>query len=259
MNRMALSRPDRRFFCGASPSWLPRTVRGSWLGNGHMMMLEKNELEIAAFMADWLQDNVEKGIRASIRYEIDTRWSYEIFLIDRSQSEWCIWAAICETEKACCACLDLYFKESSNWRSDCTKVGLLLIATNKESTINDAAIFLFSFILRLRVRGSFMGPIKCGLLSEAQLRSADQEVRKEREKLCSLTETIGKNSRIIRLARQLHLRPCLLAKIHILGRCPVQDLLTSGGIKYLSQRRPNGFPAFTMRLLRERKRLKELS
>ena len=33
-------------------------------GNGHMMMLEKNELEIAAFMADWLQDNVEKGIKA---------------------------------------------------------------------------------------------------------------------------------------------------------------------------------------------------
>jgi hypothetical protein len=33
-------------------------------GNGHMMMLEKNELEIAAFMAGWLQDNVEKGIKA---------------------------------------------------------------------------------------------------------------------------------------------------------------------------------------------------
>lgn len=30
-------------------------------GNGHMMMLEKNELEIAAFMASWLRDNVEKG------------------------------------------------------------------------------------------------------------------------------------------------------------------------------------------------------
>jgi hypothetical protein len=29
-----------------------------------MMMLEKNELEIAAFMAGWLQDNVEKGIKA---------------------------------------------------------------------------------------------------------------------------------------------------------------------------------------------------
>jgi len=29
-----------------------------------MMMLEKNELEIAAFMAAWLQDNVEKGIKA---------------------------------------------------------------------------------------------------------------------------------------------------------------------------------------------------
>jgi hypothetical protein len=27
-----------------------------------MMMLEKNELQIAAFMAGWLQDNVEKGI-----------------------------------------------------------------------------------------------------------------------------------------------------------------------------------------------------
>jgi hypothetical protein len=33
-------------------------------GNGHMMMLEKNELEIAAFMAGWLQDNIEKGIKA---------------------------------------------------------------------------------------------------------------------------------------------------------------------------------------------------
>jgi hypothetical protein len=33
-------------------------------GNGHMMMLEKNELEIAAFMAGWIQDNVEKGIKA---------------------------------------------------------------------------------------------------------------------------------------------------------------------------------------------------
>jgi pimeloyl-ACP methyl ester carboxylesterase len=32
-------------------------------GNGHMMMLEKNHLEIAAYMATWLQDNVEKGVR----------------------------------------------------------------------------------------------------------------------------------------------------------------------------------------------------
>lgn len=29
-------------------------------GNGHMMMLEKNHLEIAAFLASWLRDNVEK-------------------------------------------------------------------------------------------------------------------------------------------------------------------------------------------------------
>jgi hypothetical protein len=29
-----------------------------------MMMLEKNELEIAAFMANWLLDNVEKGVKA---------------------------------------------------------------------------------------------------------------------------------------------------------------------------------------------------
>jgi hypothetical protein len=28
------------------------------------MVLEKNELEIAAFMARWLQDNVEKGTKA---------------------------------------------------------------------------------------------------------------------------------------------------------------------------------------------------
>jgi len=27
--------------------------------NGHMMMLEKNHLEIAAFIASWLEDNVE--------------------------------------------------------------------------------------------------------------------------------------------------------------------------------------------------------
>ena len=47
-------------------------VKNTWVnlgdvgihGNGHMMMLEKNELEIAAFMAGWLQDNVEKGIKA---------------------------------------------------------------------------------------------------------------------------------------------------------------------------------------------------
>lgn len=28
-------------------------------GNGHMMMLEKNNLEIAAVMADWLKENVK--------------------------------------------------------------------------------------------------------------------------------------------------------------------------------------------------------
>jgi pimeloyl-ACP methyl ester carboxylesterase len=32
-------------------------------GNGHMMMLEKNELEIAAYFATWLRDNVEKGAK----------------------------------------------------------------------------------------------------------------------------------------------------------------------------------------------------
>ena len=44
-------------------------VRNTWVnlgdvgihGNGHMMMLEKNSLEIAAFLASWLVDNVEKG------------------------------------------------------------------------------------------------------------------------------------------------------------------------------------------------------
>ncbi len=28
-------------------------------GNAHMMMLEKNELDIAAYVASWLGDNVE--------------------------------------------------------------------------------------------------------------------------------------------------------------------------------------------------------
>ena len=34
-------------------------------GNGHMMMLEKNNLEIAAFLANWLANNVEKQSRAT--------------------------------------------------------------------------------------------------------------------------------------------------------------------------------------------------
>jgi len=34
-------------------------------GNGHMMMLEKNNLEIAAFMTRWLEENVEKGVKVS--------------------------------------------------------------------------------------------------------------------------------------------------------------------------------------------------
>lgn len=34
-------------------------------GNGHMMMLEKNQLEIAAFLASWLSDNVEKGVKTT--------------------------------------------------------------------------------------------------------------------------------------------------------------------------------------------------
>jgi len=29
-------------------------------GNGHMMMLEKNNLDISAFMAQWLRENVER-------------------------------------------------------------------------------------------------------------------------------------------------------------------------------------------------------
>ena len=28
-------------------------------GNGHMMMLEKNNLEIAAFLVDWAQKNIQ--------------------------------------------------------------------------------------------------------------------------------------------------------------------------------------------------------
>jgi hypothetical protein len=144
---------------------------------------------------------------ACIRCAIDTRWSFEIFLIERSQSEWRVWGAMCETEKACFDCLDLYFKERNNWRSDCIKVGLLLIATNEDININDAAAFLFTSILRLRVGGNFMGAVKIGLLSESQLWSAAQDVRKEREQVRSLAETIGKGSCIIRLARQLRLRP----------------------------------------------------
>jgi pimeloyl-ACP methyl ester carboxylesterase len=46
-------------------------VQNTWLGlgsvgihgNGHMMMLERNELEIAAYFAGWLRDNVEKGVK----------------------------------------------------------------------------------------------------------------------------------------------------------------------------------------------------
>jgi hypothetical protein len=34
-------------------------------GNGHMMMWEENNLEIADFIADWLRDNVEKGAKAA--------------------------------------------------------------------------------------------------------------------------------------------------------------------------------------------------
>ena len=48
-------------------------VKNTWVdlgsvgihGNGHMMMLEKNELEIAAFLAGWLRDNVEGGTGAT--------------------------------------------------------------------------------------------------------------------------------------------------------------------------------------------------
>ena len=48
-------------------------VRNTWVnlgdvgihGNGHMMMLEKNDLEIAAFLASWLVNNVEKGAKTT--------------------------------------------------------------------------------------------------------------------------------------------------------------------------------------------------
>ncbi|HEX2173743.1 MAG TPA: hypothetical protein VHL09_14995, partial [Dehalococcoidia bacterium] len=36
-------------------------------GNGHMMMWEKNNLEIARFIADWLEENVEKGAKVAKR------------------------------------------------------------------------------------------------------------------------------------------------------------------------------------------------
>jgi pimeloyl-ACP methyl ester carboxylesterase len=36
-------------------------------GNGHMMMLEKNNLKIAAFMASWLEENVEEAQRGRRR------------------------------------------------------------------------------------------------------------------------------------------------------------------------------------------------
>lgn len=36
-------------------------------GNGHMMMLEENNLAIAALMARWLEDHVEKGVKRSRR------------------------------------------------------------------------------------------------------------------------------------------------------------------------------------------------
>jgi pimeloyl-ACP methyl ester carboxylesterase len=48
---------------GVTNTWVDLGTVGIH-GNGHMMMLEKNELEISAFMAGWLQDNVEKGIKA---------------------------------------------------------------------------------------------------------------------------------------------------------------------------------------------------
>jgi len=48
---------------GVANTWVDLGTVGIH-GNGHMMMLERNELEIAAFLASWLQDNVEKGSRA---------------------------------------------------------------------------------------------------------------------------------------------------------------------------------------------------
>ncbi len=48
-------------------------VRNTWVnlgdvgihGNGHMMMLETNSDEIAAFISRWLEDNVEKGVKVA--------------------------------------------------------------------------------------------------------------------------------------------------------------------------------------------------
>jgi hypothetical protein len=143
---------------------------------------------------------------ASIQYVVDTKHSYEIFLIDECQSEWRVWTAICNTREACESCLGLYLNHSPNWQQNCLKAGLL-IAAQKELNIKDAAVFLLLSILRLRAGGQFMAPIKCGLLSEAELRSAEEEVQKERENIRSLAKTVGKNSRMIRLARKLHLSP----------------------------------------------------
>jgi hypothetical protein len=42
-------------------------------GNGHMMMLEKNNLKIAAFMASWLEENVEEAQRGRRRERGDDR------------------------------------------------------------------------------------------------------------------------------------------------------------------------------------------
>ncbi len=36
-------------------------------GNGHMQMIEKNNLEIAGFMTRWLEENVEKGVKVAKR------------------------------------------------------------------------------------------------------------------------------------------------------------------------------------------------
>jgi pimeloyl-ACP methyl ester carboxylesterase len=44
---------------GVQNTWISLGMVGIH-GNGHMMMLEKNQLEIAAFIASWLEDNVEK-------------------------------------------------------------------------------------------------------------------------------------------------------------------------------------------------------
>jgi hypothetical protein len=160
--------------------------------------------------ADGLIPSSGCRLLASIRFSIDTQWSYEVLLIDRDRSEWRVWAAICETESACCNCLGLFLNHTSNWQVGCKKTGLLLAASGNDVDIHEAAAHLFSSILRLRARGSFMGVTTCGffdILSEARMWDLAADVRKEQENVRSSATQIGETSPMVALARQLYLKP----------------------------------------------------